>query len=738
MDTAATFPRTLLLAFLLRRRHRRLLAARRVGLRRRSPKQRRGLIVGQIIGSHMILKPILWLLWSLIHLMISFIDYWACLTYKLQCYLISSGPSPKYQYLRHKKLKCLGVAVDSSETKNTMEVKQLLHWFSTIGIKYVALYDIEGVLKKSLQLGIEGSEDDNSRNSLDVCADAKTSHCSYRGMIIEHLSVSDGKEGIAKAANFLYSAYCDSRTHGYEKHNIVFTEADMASALRSVGCGGPEPDLLLVYGPVRCHLGFPPWRLRYTEIVHMGPLKSMKYASIVKVLYQFSKKHQNYAQPTYHRRLSSTPPTPTSRAMRSLLRRRAHPAASRLLSTLAGGSNGGGTPRAGVVYGFGDNSHGAVGQPAPAAASYVPTPVPSLPPSVSGVAGGHYHSLAVSAEGEVWAWGRNDEGQLGRGLNSPRNTWSNPEQVRGLENVQVRAVSASGVVSAAIGHDGSLWVWGRSKRGQLGLGKDVIEALVPSRVEALASYDVVKVSFGWGHAMALTKDGKLFGWGYSENGRLGEIGQSTRAPSAEEYIGKTEDKYSRSMLEAVEKMVEEKIRSEDNMPIIWEPSLVHEVTNGVILSGGDNTYGQLGRKPGLAKLLPVDMSHRPFSVSASVGHSLALCQISTDDADGVEPCVLSWGWNNSSQLGRPGPEDVPSLVDCLRGEKPVSASAGRVHSIALTSKGEVWAWGSGLTGRLGLGSSIDEPEPCLVDTLEGVEVLQVAAGMDHNLVVVSE
>ncbi|CAN6237455.1 unnamed protein product [Urochloa humidicola] len=444
--------------------------------------------------------------------------------------------------------------------------------------------------------------------------------------------------------------------------------------------------------------------------------------------------------------------------MLSLLPRTRAFASRRLLSSLAGaGGGGGGASRAGSVYGFGDNSHGAVGQPPPASDAYVPTPVPSLPPSVSAVAAGHYHSLAVSAAGEVWAWGRNDEGQLGRGLHSPRNTWNNPEQVRGLENVHVRAVSASGVVSAAIGSDGSLWVWGKSKRGQLGLGKDIVEAAVPSRVEALASYDVTKVSFGWGHAMALTKDGKLFGWGYSENGRLGEMGKSTRAPSAETCIGKTVDKYSSSMMEAVEKMVEEKIRSEDNMPIIWEPSPVHEASHlevsdvscgldhslilfsdGILLSGGDNTYGQLGRKPGLSKLLPVGISYKPFSVSASVGHSLALCHTSIEGTDSVEMGVLSWGWNCSSQLGRPGQEDVPALVNCLSGERPVSASAGRVHSVALTSRGEVWTWGSGRNGRLGLGSSIDEAEPCLVDTLEGVEVLQVAAGMDHNLLLVAE
>jgi ditrans,polycis-polyprenyl diphosphate synthase len=43
----------------------------------------------------------------------------------------------------------------------------------------------------------------------------------------------------------------------------------MSGALKAIGCGGPEPDLLLVYGPARCHLGFPAWRLRYTEIMYV-------------------------------------------------------------------------------------------------------------------------------------------------------------------------------------------------------------------------------------------------------------------------------------------------------------------------------------------------------------------------------------------------------------------------------------------------------------------------------------
>ncbi|XP_057981059.1 uncharacterized protein LOC131166475 [Malania oleifera] len=413
-----------------------------------------------------------------------------------------------------------------------------------------------------------------------------------------------------------------------------------------------------------------------------------------------------------------------------------------------------------VVMSFGDGSHGALGLLSVAGLggdAYEPTPVPGLPCDVSSVTAGHYHSLAVTAKGEVWAWGRNNEAQLGRGLLAPRDSWSEAKKVEGLDQIEVKAAFASGVISTVVGGDGSLWVWGKSKHGQLGLGKDVTEAIVPSRVEALAAEKIVKVSLGWGHALALTEDGKLFGWGYSADGRLGQIGRGSEmssSPSADSY---TVTQVSSSSLEVAENLVLEAIEKEKNLPITWEPSLLEELcgvevvdvacgldhslvlcSDGALLSCGSNVYGQLGRESQGLGMLPVEISFRPLAVASGLGHSFAICRVGSSEAIEDSISILSWGWNGSSQLGRAGRDNRPLVVDGLAGERPVSVSGGRVHSIALTSKGEVWTWGCGKDGRLGLGSSANEVEPSLLDCLEDVEVLQAVSGFDHNLILTSE
>ncbi|KAF6136443.1 hypothetical protein GIB67_028662 [Kingdonia uniflora] len=173
-----------------------------------------------------------------------------------QSYLISSGLLQKYKALDLTELQYLAIVVDSEEAHNTSKIVELLHWLSIVGVKNICLYDMDGVLKDSKEIILEELADRSYE---------KGTFSDQKQMTFEFSSFSDGKEGAAKAANFLCSKLWRTRTH-----------------------------LLLVYGLARCHLGFPAWKLRYTEIVHMGPLKAMKYGAIVKAIYKFATVRQNY------------------------------------------------------------------------------------------------------------------------------------------------------------------------------------------------------------------------------------------------------------------------------------------------------------------------------------------------------------------------------------------------------------------------------------------------------------
>lgn len=89
-----------------------------------------------------------------------------------------------------------------------------------------------------------------------------------------------------------------------------------------------------------------------------------------------------------------------------------------------------------------------------------------------------------------------------------------------------------------------------------------------------------QVSFGWGHALARTEDGKLFGWGYSADGRLGKIGGMMETSPLESTASMSTDEIQvpSSAKEVAEKRVLEGMEKEKDMPIIWEPCLVEELS----------------------------------------------------------------------------------------------------------------------------------------------------------------
>src|SRR5262249_13854234 len=144
-----------------------------------------------------------------------------------------------------------------------------------------------------------------------------------------------------------------------------------------------------------------------------------------------------------------------------------------------------------------------VEQPHPAQ----PTParVAGLTGAVA-VAAGTAHSLALLGDGTVWAWGGNCMGQLGDGQAGqscsrwdPPSGVATPAQVVGLPDVV--AIAAGSNHSLAVRADGTVWAWGDNSYGQLGPGAADTLSTRPVQVTGLA--DVTAVAAGEGHNLAL-------------------------------------------------------------------------------------------------------------------------------------------------------------------------------------------------------------------------------------------
>ena len=136
------------------------------------------------------------------------------------------------------------------------------------------------------------------------------------------------------------------------------------------------------------------------------------------------------------------------------------------------------------------------------------------------------HSSALTSTGRFFTWGWNNSGQLGDGTTTGRNTPTNITSRFVLADQETIIMSAlGGRHSSVLTSTGRLFTWGWNDNGQLGDGTTTTRH---TPIDVTSSFDFVEteflmqVSLGVHHTSALTSQGRLFTWGWNDNGQLGD------------------------------------------------------------------------------------------------------------------------------------------------------------------------------------------------------------------------
>ena len=147
------------------------------------------------------------------------------------------------------------------------------------------------------------------------------------------------------------------------------------------------------------------------------------------------------------------------------------------------------------------------------------------------ISAGEDFASVLKADGTIWTYGHNNNGELGIGSNKTKDI---PEKTNVISSY--KDIKSGNSFTIAIREDGTVWSYGKNNYGQLGIG-NTKNGLNPAQANGLSN--IVQIAVGKEHAVALDSYGILYGWGRNSNGQLGLSDATILTPTPISYTAGT-------------------------------------------------------------------------------------------------------------------------------------------------------------------------------------------------------